>query len=456
MSCAWRSVTFFVLLVIIGVLAYRGTTAEDRARYVKTALAAAKELRVAAQKPRPEYDAFRYALRARTRYPLVTVAILAVNVALWVLMVRDNISTGGADALVAWGGSVGPRTTNGEWWRLVTAAFLQSSMLHLIVDVAIIWQVGSVLERLVGRFAVAAVYVSAGVFGSLVNLSARPVAVTVAAPAAVFGLYGLMIAAVAWQTFHLLVAPQTEADAELEPPVDILEQPIIVPLIAVKRIAICATLFLAYSAVNGFAHAAEFAGLLAGLAFGLIVAAHASDSTAPTRHVLFGLGASVAAAFACAVPLRNIADVKPAIAHVIATEELTASKYQSASDAFKKGRMTPEALARVAERTIVPELQAADAELQALKNVPAEHQPLVDEAREYLRLRTESWRVRAEAIRRTSTDLRHRPEQLGDPAWRLQAEARYRSNLAVMGKAEGAERAALEAFHKIKPAPRAS
>ena len=110
----------------------------------------------------------------------------------------------------------------------------------------------------------------------------------------------------------------------------------------------------------------------------------------------------------------------------------------------------------MAERTIVPELQATDARLVALKNVPPEHQPLVSEAREYLRLRGESWRVRAEAVRRMNAELRRRPEQVGDPTWRLQAEARYRSNLAVMGKAEGAERTALEAYHKLKPITRAS
>ena len=143
---------------------------------------------------------------------------------------------------------------------------------------------------------------------------------------------------------------------------------------------------------------------------------------------------------ACAVPLRNIADVKPEIAHVIATEEITAAKYQTAADAFKKGRTQAEALARVAERTIVPELQAADARLVALKNVPPEHQPLVSEAESTCGSRGESWRVRAEAVRRMNAELRRGPEQGGDPTWRLQAEARYRSNLAVMGKAEGAER----------------
>jgi hypothetical protein len=154
---------------------------------------------------------------------------------------------------------------------------------------------------------------------------------------------------------------------------------------------------------------------------------------------------------ACAIPLRNIADVTPEITRVLATEERTASTYQTAWDAFKKQRMTAEALARLAERTIVPELQAVDARLKALAHVPPEHQSLVADAREYLRLRCASWRARADAIRK----MDQAPGGAADAAGRLHAEARFRSNMAAMGKAESAERASLEVFQRIKrPAPR--
>jgi membrane associated rhomboid family serine protease len=448
-------VPFLALVAIVLVLAYRGTTAEDRAGYLRIALSTLKNAKIAAQKPRPEYEAFREALRHRTRYAVVTTAIVAVNAVILGLMLFGPATINDPLTLVSWGASLGPRTTNGEWWRLLTSTFVHTSPLHLVVDIAVLLQIGAVLERLVGRLTLAAVYLSAGMFGCLIRLSVHPVDVGIGASAAVFGLYGLLIAALAWQTFHRIVEPQPDPDSEdaLDPDA---ERPIVVPFIAVKRIVICAIVFLVYSAFNGFAGIAEFAGLLVGVGYGLVLAPRAADRLPSPRHVAFLVAASLAAAFAFAVPLRNIADIQPAIAHVIATEALTAAKYQAASDAFKKGRITAEALARVAERTIVPELQAVDARLLSLKNVPPEHQPVVANAREYLRLRGESWRVRAEAVRRMNTELRRRPEQIGDPSWRIQAETRYRSNLAAMGKAEGAERAALDAFHKIKPIARAS
>ena len=39
-----------------------------------------------------------------------------------------------------------------------------------------------------------------------------------------------------------------------------------------------------------------------------------------------------------------------------------------------------------------------------------------------------------------------------DASWRIEAQARFRSNQMAMGNAEGAERASLEAFQKVRQA----
>ena len=76
------------------------------------------------------------------------------------------------ETLVGWGGNVGVRTTNGEWWRLATAMFVHSGMFHLLVNTAALVQLGLILERLVGRLTFAAVYVAAGIFAGLASLAA--------------------------------------------------------------------------------------------------------------------------------------------------------------------------------------------------------------------------------------------------------------------------------------------
>jgi hypothetical protein len=293
------------------------------------------------------------------------------------------------------------------------------------------------------------VYVSAGVLAALVHLSAQPVAAGVSASAAIFGVYGLLVACLIWQTLQpLRVAPQAEGDEAVDPEAD---RPVTIPPIAMKRLGIVAAVFFVASALEGLVSVAAFAGLGIGLGYGLVLGRRIADRAPSVRLVGAVAVATAAIAVACAMPLRNIADVRPELVKVVATEERTATTYTAAVDRFKRGRLTADGLAQLAERTIVPELQAADARLQALDHVPLEHQPLVADAREFLHLRCASWRARAEAVRKTNAEVHPTPGAADAPR-RLQAEARFRSNLVAAGHAEAAERASLEVFERVKRA----
>src|SRR5215472_16713648 len=194
-----------MLLGIAGVVAYRVSTPEERKNFYAFAYARALDflvdLRAAANRPRPDYDAFRDELRARMRFAVVTFAIALISAAAFVLMLFGAGAISDPDTLMAWGASLGIRTTNGEWWRLVTSTFVHTGLLHAVVDLAVLIQLGLILERLVGRLTIAAVYLSAGIFENLINVSSHPVVVTVSASGAIFGLYGLLVAALIWQTF---------------------------------------------------------------------------------------------------------------------------------------------------------------------------------------------------------------------------------------------------------------
>jgi membrane associated rhomboid family serine protease len=443
-------VTFIILLAVIGGLAYRITPPEKRERYLASALKYAQLAKVAATEPGPEHESFRGALRTRASYALITAAIVLINTSIVGGMLFGASAMSDPGTLVAWGASLGTRTTNGEWWRLVTSSFVHTGMLHLLIDVAILMQLGGILERLLGRLTFAGVYLCAGAFAGLINLSSSPLGVSVGPSAAIFGLYGLLLAAVSWQMFHgWRGKPLPEAEEGVVAAPDMR-----IPLVTVQRLGVGAGVFFVYSLFAGFAHAAEFTGLLIGLIYGLVFAAGVQDKEPETRHVAVAMGTTGVIIVMCAITLRGIADVKPEIARVLATEERTAGAYRAGFDQFKKGRMSAEALAALAERTIMPELEAVDSRLKALSNVPPEHQALVADAREYLRLRCASWRARAEAIRKTSSKSRPTPESAAGASGRLQAEARFRSNLAVMGSVEGAERVSLEAFQRVKlPAP---
>jgi len=156
-----------------------------------------------------------------------------------------------------------------------------------------------------------------------------------------------------------------------------------------------------------------------------------------------------------AVPIRGIADIRPEMTHLVAIEDQTTHTYQRAADEVKRGRMTAEGLARLIDEKIVPELQTADSRLKALEHVPSEHQPLVDDAKEYVRLRSDSWRLKAEGLRKAvapTVRKSTRTELESDASWRLRTESQYRTNMTTFAKAEGAERSSLAALERIKAA----
>jgi membrane associated rhomboid family serine protease len=338
----------------------------------------------------------------------------------------------------------------------VTATVVHTGILHFVVDLAVLMQLGLILERLVGRLTLAAVYVSAGVFEGLINLSTRPVAVTISTSGAIFGLYGLLLAALIWQVFHGW-RRRPEADAQQlvasEDVVvehnEVVAQDLIIPPIAMKRLGVGGVLFITYSAFSGHAGTAEFTGLLVGMMYGVILARRAGEKAPKPRAVTYAVIATAAIVVIAAVGIGNIADVKPELARVLELEHSTSATYQAGADELKKGRISADAVAELAEGTIVSELQEADAHLKALTNVPPEHQAAVADAREFLRLRCASWRARGMAIRKAHGERPGKPQGADDTVWRLQLQTRFRSDEAARANAEGAERASLEALQRV-------
>lgn len=467
---------FLILLVVFVAVAFRLTKPDDRKRYAALAIAQARQLKIIATTPRPDYDAFTAALRERTPRLVLVPAIIAINALVFVAMLFGAGSFADPATLVRWGANLGTRTTNGEWWRLLTSAFITTGLFSLVVNTIVLLHLGAVVERLVGRAATAAVYVSAGVMSGLRHVSSHPIDIGLSTVGPLFGLYGLFAACAMWQRRSLrrAAADQKEAAMPGGQPVASHEfdgataqreqaqtietaaaaaaEHIAIPLIAMKRIAVVGTVFFFFSLISGSVTMAELTGFFVGAAYGAVFGWFASDRVPAARVIGATCAAWLLAAVAYAVPLRNIADVKPELARVRATEERTTKAYEEGRTRVSRQGMTPEELADVADFAIVPELEADDARLKALRHVPAEHQQLVTDAREFLRLRCASWRARAEALRKSHKNLK----AAGDGAagsLRVQAEGRFRSTLAASGKAEAAERAASEAFARLTPMP---
>jgi membrane associated rhomboid family serine protease len=78
----------------------------------------------------------------------------------------------------------------GEWWRLITAAFLHGSLIHVGLNMLVLWFVGAPVEQAIGRGRFLALYLVSGLAGSAGALLFSPNAITVGASGAIFGILG--------------------------------------------------------------------------------------------------------------------------------------------------------------------------------------------------------------------------------------------------------------------------
>lgn len=84
---------------------------------------------------------------------------------------------------------------HGQWWRIITGGFLHSGLLHLGMNMMLLYLLGKQLEPLLGRARFAALYFACLVGGSLGALWVSPTTGTVGASGAVFGLMGAAVVA---------------------------------------------------------------------------------------------------------------------------------------------------------------------------------------------------------------------------------------------------------------------
>jgi rhomboid protease GluP len=128
----------------------------------------------------------------------VIFALLALNIAVFVLMWFDQGGRGSPVGeslkLVRWGSNAGILTLNGQWWRLVTSMFIHGSLLHIAFNMFALWQVGRLVERMFGSARFFALYMIAGVCGSVASVLWNPHVNSVGASGAIFGIIGGLLA----------------------------------------------------------------------------------------------------------------------------------------------------------------------------------------------------------------------------------------------------------------------
>jgi membrane associated rhomboid family serine protease len=129
-----------------------------------------------------------------SRPDLVTLTLIGINVAVFIITTAS-----GASILNGRGGStiyqhfalVPVQVAHGQWWRLLTSAFLHYGIFHIGFNMYALYVIGPPLEAALGRLRFATLYVVAGVGGAVLSMAFGNIFEQAAgASGAIYGLFG--------------------------------------------------------------------------------------------------------------------------------------------------------------------------------------------------------------------------------------------------------------------------
>ena len=123
---------------------------------------------------------------------LVTKTLIGLNVLVYLISIAQG--SGGlapSQAFITDWVLNGFAVSEGEWYRLITSAFLHASLIHLGFNMLMLWWFGQALEAAVGRARFLGIYIVSAIAGAAGALLLNGQFVnTVGASGAVFGILG--------------------------------------------------------------------------------------------------------------------------------------------------------------------------------------------------------------------------------------------------------------------------
>jgi rhomboid protease GluP len=325
---------------------------------------------------------FQLALREVTPRVWVVPAIIAVNVAVFGAMVASGVSfmSPGADAVIRWGANFGPKTLGGQPWRLLANCFLHFGVIHLLMNMWALWDTGHLVERLFGQARTAALYLAAGICGSLASVVMHPHVTSAGASGAVFGVYGALGAF-------------------------LLRQRGVIPPHVVSRLGRVAAAFIGYNLIYGFANpnidnAAHIGGLLGGAAAGAwlarpLVPGRSRGAAGAAAVLVFSalLGVGVAAA------MPRPPNLDATLGAFSAAEGRIIGVYNELIERSHRHQLTDADLSNRIERDVLPPWREARKQLTAPTRWMEPQRALIRRLDRYAAAREQTWIWLAEAGR---------------------------------------------------------
>ncbi|GKT02552.1 rhomboid family intramembrane serine protease [Furfurilactobacillus sp. WILCCON 0119] len=130
----------------------------------------------------------------------MTITLVTINVLVFLWMVfRYQLpavslnSTFSGQALLEAGARYTPLIQAGQWWRLFTPMFIHMSVMHIGLNMVVLYFLGVQIESLFGHWRMLVIYVVSGFTGNAWSAAFQPHTLSAGASTSIFGLFGAFI-----------------------------------------------------------------------------------------------------------------------------------------------------------------------------------------------------------------------------------------------------------------------
>ncbi len=124
--------------------------------------------------------------------PIMTYLLIAINTIVFLSMYLFGEGSRDVATLVDFGANYGAAVRSGEYYRLVTSAFVHIGLLHFIMNNYALYIIGAQIESFLGRFKYILVYLLSAIMGNLLSIVFSDF-ISAGASGAIFGLFGALL-----------------------------------------------------------------------------------------------------------------------------------------------------------------------------------------------------------------------------------------------------------------------
>ncbi|MBQ9024344.1 MAG: rhomboid family intramembrane serine protease [Bacilli bacterium] len=130
----------------------------------------------------------------KNKKPIITLSLISINVIIFVLMYLFGSGSLSTKTLIDFGANYIPYTKAGEYYRLLTSAFLHIGIIHLVLNMYSLFIIGTHIEFFYGKLKYIFIYLYSAIIGSLFTVILSTTnTVAAGASGAIFGLLGAML-----------------------------------------------------------------------------------------------------------------------------------------------------------------------------------------------------------------------------------------------------------------------